>query len=159
MRTGDFLVDEIVVEVDGAGIQLCVGIEYAPHASPVQRAEAHRARLARGVYVAAVELEVGCGVACVPYCIHFGMGCGVVVDCHSVCAGGYDRPVFYNDCAKWASTFINIVGGKVACHFHKFAVVVGDCNFHCVLVFLVRFIKVVKIIGFYKFVAGRRMFK
>ena len=56
-RLIEFVVDELVAEVDGVGIFFGVSIIYARHSCPVKRTEAHRARLARTVDVAAVELE------------------------------------------------------------------------------------------------------
>src|SRR5205807_666665 len=65
-RNADLAIDEIVIEADLRRIAARVGIIDALDARPVDRAEAHRARLAVRVDVAAFEaegLELGAGAA------------------------------------------------------------------------------------------------
>src|ERR1039458_8671268 len=56
-RQRDFPVDEVIIEIDSRRVLAGVAVEDIPQARPVDRGQAHRARLATGVKVAIVQLE------------------------------------------------------------------------------------------------------
>lgn len=103
----DFFIDECVVKSGLGGFVASVGIKDAVWSGPVDGAEAHGARLATRVNVAACQLECIQVTAGVPYRDHFRMGGGVVGGGDAVGATAHDLTVFYDHTAERSA----LVGG------------------------------------------------
>ena len=58
VRLGDLVVNKRVIEIDRLGIVLRLAIDDALDACPLERTQAHRTRLARGIAGAPRQLEV-----------------------------------------------------------------------------------------------------
>ena len=122
----NFLIDEVVVEVDVGGIYLGVGIIDAFHASPVECAQAHGARLAAAVDDASIELKVATDCAGAANGVDLGMCSGVVIERDRVAASGNDLTVFDDDCSEWATSAVDVLAGDVASHLNELAVFFCD---------------------------------
>jgi len=102
-RAAEFFVDEGVVEVSGGSIGGGGGVEDTVRASPVERAEAHGARFAGRVQIAAGQLEVAKNAAGLANGLDFGVGGRVVGGCDAVGAFGDDLAVFNDQSGEGAT--------------------------------------------------------
>ena len=80
-RRGDFVVDQVVIEINPLRVFAGVAVINFLEARPVNRSETHRARLATGVKFAVVELEIFQTFAGVTDRDHLGM-------CRRIVRGG-----------------------------------------------------------------------
>ena len=79
---------------------------------PINGTQTHGARFARGIEVAAGEVESAQLTAGRTYGLYFGMSRGVVVGRDAVDTGGYHPAVFDNDCPKGTTSVLDVVGGQ-----------------------------------------------
>ena len=123
------VVYERVVEVYRRSIALGIGIAYSLDTRPIERTEAHRARLARGVdrttrKVKGAQLTTG-----VAYRHHLGVCRRVVVWHHTIGASAKEFTIAHDDSSKGTSTLIDILRREVNSHLHKLSILLtkGGC--------------------------------
>ena len=99
-RELQFIVNKSVIEARGGGVSSSAGVEDSSGSRPIDCAEAHGARLASSVEIAAGELKIAEDVAGFANGDDFGMGRGVVCGGDTICAFGDDAAVLYNDSSE-----------------------------------------------------------
>ena len=129
MRFCNFFVDEMVAKVDGIGIILGIGVINFAHASPVESAQAHRARLATAINHATFKVEIVHRFARLANSIHFSVGSRVVVERNAIAACSHNFAIIHDYGPKRAASFINVVACQFASHFYKFHIFGCDFNF------------------------------
>src|SRR4029077_16021060 len=102
-RTLQLFVNECHVESSRGGISSQASIENARRARPVNGSKAHRARLARGVEVAAGKLEIAELAAGFANRYDFGVRRGIVRRCDAVGAFGENAAVLHDQCGERAA--------------------------------------------------------
>ena len=107
------LIDEVVIEPDGGSVLAVVGIVDLVEVRPVDRSQAHRARLAGGIDFASGEVERMQLVAGFPDDGDLRMGCRVVVDGHAIASLGDDFAIAGNDSAERTAAVAHTVGGEL----------------------------------------------
>lgn len=112
-RESELLVDIGVVEADASGVELVVAVEYVRYVSPVDSAEAHRARFAGGVDDSALEVVRAGVCGSVSDSHDFSVGGRVVVGGYSVDASAEDKTVLDDDSAEGASAVLDIFGSHL----------------------------------------------
>ena len=103
MLTIQFLVDEGIVKAGIGGIGGNAGVKHPRRTRPVNRAQAHRARFARRIKIAASKLKLAELAASFAYRHHFGVRGGIVRRCHAIYAFRHYPAVFYNHSGKWSA--------------------------------------------------------
>ena len=128
VRFCDFLIDEMIAKVDSIGIVLSVGVVDAAHTCPVERTQAHGARLATAVNHAAFKVEIVHQFTSLANCVHFGVCGRVVVNSHTIAAGSQHFTVFHNHGTKRTAALIYVVACQFASHFDVFHIFWSDFN-------------------------------
>src|SRR5260370_1070329 len=95
-RTLQVFVNECIVKSSRGGIGSQASIEDARRAGPVNGSKAHRARLARGVEVAAGKLEITEPAAGFSNRYHFPVSRWIFCSCDAVCAFGSHDSLLLN---------------------------------------------------------------
>ncbi len=93
-------IDERVVKSRLRGIGCRGAVKHASRPSPIDRAQAHRTRLTRGVQVATLQLERSQLGASLPYGDDFCVGRWIVGSRDPVGPRGYYSPVLHDQCGK-----------------------------------------------------------
>ena len=117
---GQFAIDEGIVEAGLGGIVLGGGIVEVVEPRPVDCAETHGARLARGVDVAAREVKSVQFRRCGTDGLHLGVRRGVVVGCHAIHALGNHLAAARNHRSERAAPVAHILHGQVDGPLHQF---------------------------------------
>ena len=104
-----FFVDQRVVKAYFSGIVTSVAEVDGVKANPVDRPQAHGARLATGVENTARQLEGTQRLAGFTNGVHFGVGSGIVAGGNTVHAGRNHFSVADHDRAKWAAVAVQHV--------------------------------------------------
>src|SRR5882724_3165345 len=99
-RLVELAIDVVVVETDGGGVAARVGVVDAIQPRPVDGAQTHRAGLAAGVHLAALQAEGTQLAAGRADGHHLGMGGGIIAGGDLVVALGNDLAVARNDGAE-----------------------------------------------------------
>lgn len=103
------VVNKRVIKIYGLCIVFGVAVAYPAYASPVERAQAHRAGLARAINRATRELKCRKFVAGIPDCHHLGVGGGIVVGYYTISSRRNNFSVTNDDGSKRASSAIDIL--------------------------------------------------
>ena len=119
-RQRQFAVDKGIVEACRRRIVLRGGIEEAAQPCPVNRAQTHGARLARGVDVAAREVKSVQLRRCGTDGLHLGVRRGVVVGCHAIHALGNHLAAARNHRSERAAPVAHVLHGQVNGPLHQF---------------------------------------
>src|ERR1700730_9759247 len=97
----EFLVDELVVEARRGRLITCSGIKYPRGRRPINRAEAHKARLARGVKFASRKLKFLQHAARLANSHNFRMGCRIIRGSHTVRSPAHHSARSYDQSSEW----------------------------------------------------------
>ena len=122
------LLDSLGIEYEGLDhdradtMEACLAIDDALDTGPVECAQAHRARLARGIAGTTLQLEVLHLGTSGANSTHLSVGGRIIVCCYSICACGDNLAIAYDNSSKWASSIGNILYGEVDSLLHKLAI-------------------------------------
>ena len=121
-----FLVNEVIGEVDGGGILFRVAVIDALDMRPIDGAEAHRAGLAGGIDDTVREVEGAQFATGLADGVHFGMGGGVVVAGDAVRAASDDFAISHDDGPEGTATVFHTLVGEADGFAHKGFILFGD---------------------------------
>ena len=123
-----FLVDEVVGEVDGGSILFRVAVVDALDMRPIDGAQTHGARLAGGIDDAVRKVEGAQFAACLADGVHLGMGGGVVVAGDAVRAAGDNFSVLHDDGPEGTATIFHTFVGEADGLAHVFFICFCDSH-------------------------------
>ena len=127
-RFVELFVDEIIGEVDVAGVFFGVAVINAFQMGPVAGTEAHGAGLARSIDDAIGKVKGTQLLAGLPNGVDFGVGSGIVVNSDAVGTAGHDLAVLYDDSTERPSTVAHALVGQTDGLTQEFLILCYDSH-------------------------------